>query len=289
MTQIIKPPQFCRRNPDSHKGTYGTAFMICGSYGMAGAAVLAARGALKSGVGLCVCALPSAIYPIAAQSVPEAVFVPVGSRHSKRFSAFSGRAIKKRLKTASAVLIGCGLSQSKGNLHVLSQVIKNSRCPLIIDADGINMLSRNINLLSRAKSPVILTPHPKEMSALTNKSISEIQQDREGIARDFAVKHGVYLVLKGNKTVVAHPDGSVYINETGNAGMATGGSGDVLSGIAVSLCAQYKDTGKAINDAVYIHGLSGDFAARKFSQISMLPQDIINELPCVFKSLSAAD
>ena len=173
----------------------------------------------------------------------------------------------------------------KPALKKLKLIINYAVSPIVIDADGINLLSCNIDILKRAKTPIILTPHPAEMSRICGKSVSEINANRVIVAADFAKKHGVYLVLKGNETVIAAPDGRVNINPTGNAGMATGGSGDVLSGIIAGLLAYNTDVFDAVTKAVYIHGLAGDISAEKLSQTSVLPSDIIKELPCVFKTL----
>lgn len=274
---VTKAPKISNRDKNSHKGTFGTALLVCGSYGMAGAAVLAAKAALRSGIGKLKMAVHKSVYGICAVSVPEAVFLPYGLGFKK--------AVLNDIQTADSILLGCGCGLSKSTLEKLKLTIKNANCPIVIDADGINLLSQNIDILKQAKTPIILTPHPMEMSRLCGKSVREINANRLSIAADFAKNHGVYLVLKGNETVVAAPDGRVNINPTGNAGMATGGSGDVLSGIMAALLAYNADVFFAITSAVYIHGLAGDSAAEKLSETALLPSDIIKELPCVFKTL----
>lgn len=269
----IEKPSIPSREKDSHKGTFGTALHICGSVGFAGAAVLAGRACLKSGVGLLKVLVPKGIYNICAKSLPEAVFI------------VSKRGIKEQIKNADSVLIGPGMSVSKRTKTLLKKVLENATSPIIIDADGINVLSRGIDMLKRAKTPIILTPHPKEMSRLTGLEVNEIQKNRETVAKDFAQKYGVYLVLKGSGTVVATPTGDAFINPTGNPGMATGGSGDVLSGIISALVCYFDNITDAIKSAVYIHGMAGDVAANRLSQTALLPSDIIEELPCVFKTL----
>ncbi len=282
--EIIKP-NIPPRAAESHKGTFGTALLFCGSYGFAGAAVLAAKGCLRSGVGLVKSVVPNKIYDICAASVPEAVFLPLKSDIKGKFGKINKKMLYGHIVKANSILVGCGMGVSGNNLKIVEYLIDNAKSPLIIDADGINLVSRNIDILKRAKTPIILTPHPAEMSRLTGISVEKIQKDREKIAKEFAVKYGVYLVLKGNRTVVAAPNGEVFINPTGNAGMATGGSGDVLSGIMASLLCQSTNILSAVAAAVYIHGAAGDLAAEKFSQIALLPSDIIEELPCVFKTL----
>ncbi len=274
---VTKPPKIEKRDKQSHKGTFGTALLVCGSYGMAGAAILAAKAALRSGVGKLKMAVHKRIYPVCAVSTPEAVFLPYG--------LFFKKAALKDIQTADSILFGCGCGFSKSTLEKLKLIVKNASCPIVVDADGINILSRNINILKRAKTPIILTPHPLEMSRICGKSVTEINANRISVAADFAKTHGVYLVLKGNETVIAAPDGRVNINPTGNAGMATGGSGDVLAGIIAGILAYNTDVFDAVTKAVYIHGMAGDIAAEKLSETAMLPIDIIKELPCVFKTL----
>ncbi len=275
--ETIKAPVISPRPKDSHKGTFGTALLVCGSFGMAGAAMLSGGAALRSGVGKLQMAVHKSIYGICANALTEAVFLPYGSRFKKT--------VLRHIKSADSILFGCGAGVKKSTLNGLRLIIKNANCPIVIDADGINLLSHSIDILKQAKTPIILTPHPAEMSRLCGKSVAEINNNRLQTAADFAAKHGVYLVLKGNQTVVAAPDGKLFVNSTGNAGMATGGSGDVLAGIMAGLLAYNTDVLGAIQAAVYIHGTAGDSAAKKLSQTAMLPSDVIKELPCVFKTL----
>ncbi len=283
--KVIGKPNIPARAAESHKGTFGTALLFCGSVGFSGAAVLAAKGCLRSGVGIAKLAVPDKIYPICAANTPETVFLPLKSDRKGKFGRISKKLLQGEILKADSILIGCGIGVSKNNLKLIELLIENARCPLIIDADGINLLASNINILKRAKTPIILTPHPAEMSRLSNISVSEIQQNREETAKNFATEHKVYLVLKGHKTVVATPDGDVFVNKTGNAGMATGGSGDVLSGICAALLCKSGNVTQSVKSAVYIHGAAGDLAAEKLCQTSMLPSDIIEELPCMFKTL----
>ncbi len=275
--KVTGAPKIAQRDKNSHKGTFGTALLVCGSYGMAGAAILAANGALRSGIGKLKMAVSKSIYPICAAATPETVFLPYG--------VFFKKSVLKDIQTADSILFGCGVGASFSALKKLKLIINNASSPIVIDADGINLLSRNIDILKRAKTPIILTPHPAEISRLCGKSVTEINANRVSVAADFAQKHGVYVVLKGNETVITAPDGRANINPTGNAGMATGGSGDVLSGIMAALLAYNTDVFSTVSAAVYIHGLAGDIAVEKLSQTAMLPSDIIKELPCVFKTL----
>lgn len=267
-------PFFKKRDPISNKGDYGRLLLICGSYGMAGAAIMAARAALRCGIGLLNMAVPKDIYDITASSVPEAVFSLYDKDDTKE--------IEKALAHCDAVVIGCGLSKSELSLKILDVVIQKAECPLIIDADGINLLSEHIDLLKNKKDRVILTPHPKEMSLLIGKSVSEIQSDRIDTAKNTSQKLDATIVLKGSGTVVAFPEGELYLNLSGNAGMAKGGNGDVLSGMIGAFEAMKMPEYEAVSSAVFLHGIAGDRCAERLSQTSMQPTDMIEELPLIF-------
>ena len=283
--KIIEAPVFEKRAKNAHKGTFGTALLINGSYGMAGAAILSARSCLRSGIGIAKMCVPDKIYQIIAAAVPEAVALPVISSENGRFSATDADKILNAVAGVNCIVFGCGTGQSADIAKILDLLVKNAKCPLIIDADGINTLSSHINIIRQAHAPVILTPHPGEMARLCGKTVAEIENDRVKTAKAFATEYNVYLVLKGSGTVVATPTGEVFINETGNPGMATGGSGDTLTGIMAALISRDSDITRAVKNSVYIHGKAGDMAAERLSETSVLPSDIIDELPCLFKML----
>lgn len=268
---------FPPRKADSHKGTYGTVLSVCGSYGMAGAAMLVAEAALRCGAGLVRAALPSSVYPIVATRVPEAVFVPYDT---------AGVATAEALLThrADAMVIGCGLGVSTQTAEMVAALTAEATCPVILDADGINLASRHI-VITETQAPLIVTPHPMEMARLLHCSVEDVQRDREQMAKAAAQQFHAVVVLKGHRTVVADPDGRVYINTTGNAGMAVGGSGDVLAGMIASLAAQGLSPWDAAKCGVYLHGLAGDRAAARLSQHAMLPTDMIGELGALFLQL----
>lgn len=267
----------------AHKGTNGTLLALCGSYGMAGAAIMSGMAALRTGVGLLKMALPKSIYPIAATNIPEAVFMPLEQDKDGIVDIDEYGKLDDALRTsASAVLIGCGLGVNNNIKSLVALLINGSDKPIVIDADGINLISSNINILSRASAPIIITPHPGEMAKLIGSDVNTVQNDRYNIARNFAREYRVTVVLKGANTLVALPDGRVYVNLTGNNGMAKGGSGDVLAGMAASLLAQGMTAESAAINAVYYHGLAGDKCAEKYSKRSMLPSDIISELKYIF-------
>lgn len=274
---VISAPTFTKRRKNSHKGTYGTALLLCGSYGMAGAAMLAAKACLRSGVGIAKCVLCDKIYPAFTQSIPEAVCVPVKQADSGTFDSDSID-IENLSEKTTAILFGCGVGKSKDINKILEKLIKTSIVPTVLDADGINALSSNIDLLKESKAPVIITPHPAEMARLCKKSVAEVENDRVNTARNFATAYNCTVVLKGANTIIASPDGEISFNILGNPGMAKGGSGDVLSGIMVSLLAQGMPLKQAVCGAVYLHSLAGDKAALKKGERQMLPSDIIDEL-----------
>ncbi|MBQ7133077.1 MAG: NAD(P)H-hydrate dehydratase [Ruminococcus sp.] len=284
LTQDFVKENLPKRPIDANKGTMGTLLNISGSYSMAGACVLSSLSALKSGVGLLKVALPQSIYPIVASSVFEAVYLPVKDSDSGTVDITSLDFLLDNSKSCSAVVIGCGLKMCDETTHFVREFVMANIKPILIDADGINALSRNINILKSVNSDVVLTPHPKEMSRLTSLSVEYIQENRVEVAEKFAKEYGVTVVLKGKDTVVTNGE-NTFINPTGNAGMAKGGSGDVLSGIIGSLIAQGVGVFEASCCGVFIHGMSGDLAAKELSKTSMLPSDIVSFLPQVFKEL----
>ncbi len=282
--EIIKI--FPKRNPVSNKGDYGHVLSICGSKCMAGAAVLASQGAVRGGAGLVTAAFPECAYPAISSKITSPLLLPLESNEEGTFSSSCINKVVNAMEKATAIVIGCGLGVNKDTASILAEVIKNAKVPIIIDADGINIISRNINVLKAAKVPIILTPHPGEMSRLTGMSVKQIQSDRIQTAVDFANEYNVTVVLKGANTVVAAPgDKRVFVNTTGNAGMSKGGSGDLLAGITGAFIAQGIDVLDAAKMAVYFHGLAGDIAAEKYSMTAMSPTDTANCLPFALSTI----
>lgn len=275
--EIIKEPIFPKRKHNSHKGTFGTAVLLCGSYGMAGAAVLAAKAALKSGVGIAKCVLCESVYPAFTAALPEAVCVPIKQSDSGTLKADEVDFDSLENK-ATALLFGCGVGKGKDVEELLKKIIIWSKIPIVIDADGINALAQCIDILKECKTSVIITPHPAEMARLCKKEVADIEADRVGFARYFAVTYGCTVVLKGANTIVASPKGDISFNVLGNTGMAKGGSGDVLSGVTVSLLAQGFSSDDAARGAVYLHSEAGDKAAEKRGLRAVLASDIVDEL-----------
>ena len=275
---------FPRRPADAHKGTMGTLVSLTGSFGFAGAAILSAKAALRSGVGLHYQVLPESIYPLFGGTVHESVCVPVKGKEG-RLCLSDTETIRPTLDRATAVLIGCGMGCTEDTAEAEKAVLTSSKCPVIIDADGINALARHIHSIEGCQGEIILTPHIKEFSRLSGLSVEEILSDPAKHAEEYSLRHrDVTLVLKGHRTYIAK-NGDVYENIAGNSGMAKGGSGDVLAGIIASLTAQGILPYHAAVMGVHIHALAGDIAAAKLSQTAMLPSDIIDSLPEIYTKI----
>lgn len=273
------------RPDDSNKGTLGSLLCICGSYGMAGAAIMAGKAALRCGIGLLKIAVPKSIYPVCATNILESVYYPLEETSNGVISSKNTDFLLEMCEKSSAVVIGCGLSVCDDTKNLVQSVITNCEKPLVIDADALNCICNKPEILKNLKAPAIITPHPGEMARLLHSTPKTVNSNRENTAIDFAKKFGVVTVLKGAGTIIASPDGEVYINHTGNSGMATGGSGDVLSGIIGSLLAQGVAPINAAAAGVFLHGTIGDLAAEKLGKISMLPTDMIDMIPTAYLKL----
>ena len=273
------------RPDDSNKGTLGSLLCICGSYGMAGAAIMAGKAALRCGIGLLKIAVPKSIYPVCATNILESVYYPLEETSNGVISSKNTDFLLEMCEKSSAVVIGCGLSVCDDTKNLVQSVITNCEKPLVIDADALNCICNKLEILKNLKVPAIITPHPGEMARLLHSTPKTVNSNRENTAIDFAKKFGVVTVLKGAGTIIASPDGEVYINHTGNSGMATGGSGDVLSGIIGSLLAQGASPINAAAAGVFLHGTIGDLAAEKLGKISMLPTDMIDMIPTAYLKL----
>lgn len=273
------------RPDDSNKGTLGSLLCICGSYGMAGAAIMAGKAALRCGIGLLKIAVPKSIYPVCATNILESVYYPLEETSNGVISSKNTDFLLEMCEKSSAVVIGCGLSVCDDTKNLVQSVITNCKKPLVIDADALNCICNKPEILKNLKAPAIITPHPGEMARLLHSTPKAVNSNRENTAIDFAKKFGVVTVLKGAGTIIASPDGEVYINHTGNSGMATGGSGDVLSGIIGSLLAQGAAPINAAAAGVFLHGTIGDLAAEKLGKISMLPTNMIDMIPTAYLKL----
>ena len=269
---------FKKRKSDTNKADYGRALVIAGSYTMSGAAVICGLATIKSGVGICEIACEDKVYNIVASSVPEAVFAPI----SREVNNEDKLRLKTTIKKASVIVIGCGMGNSDYTDKILRLVLEHAKVPVIIDADAINVLSADTELLNNRNCEVILTPHPKEMSRLIGCDVKEINENRIETATSFSKKYGVVTLLKGHNTVISDRFGEYTINTSGNAGMATGGSGDMLCGIIASLVCEGLSAFDATKVGAYIHGLSGDISAKKYSLHSTSPLTMLECLPQVF-------
>lgn len=271
------------RKSNLHKGDCGRIFLVVGSKGLTGAGILASRAALCSGGGLITLGCPSSLNPVFETVLHEIMTFPMADVDGV-LTPDCGGAILDRTSASDVLAFGCGLSNNKGIYEILNNILGHIECPVVIDADGLNALAGNIDILKTAKAPLVLTPHIGEFSRLTGLSPDEIYADRCKAASDFAVKWGVTVVLKSDRTVVAHPDGRVRINLLGNSGMATGGSGDALTGIIASFIGQ--GIANPVETAVYIHSLSADIAAEEKGTYGLTPTDIIETIPCAIKLIS---
>jgi ADP-dependent NAD(P)H-hydrate dehydratase / NAD(P)H-hydrate epimerase len=275
------------RSPEAHKGDFGHLMVVAGSPGKAGAAIMAVKGALRAGAGLVSVATPNNLVSIIQAQVAEAMCIPSAESIDGTLGIGSEEELLKAMGTKSACAIGPGLSTHYETVQAVRNLIPQLTIPAVIDADGLNALAGVTALLKRVKAPVVLTPHPGEMGTLMGIPSDDVQRDRIAAASEFARKHNVTVVLKGAATVVATPHGGVFINSTGNPGMATGGTGDVLTGMIGGLLAQGYSASQAACLGVYLHGLAGDFAAQDKGEPSMIAGDLIEKIPQAFNETTA--
>lgn len=269
-----------KRDPWGHKGTFGKVYCLCGSVGFTGAPVFASRAAVRTGSGLVYLGVPSSIWQVVAAKSDEAMPFPLPDQEGK-LSLSAEREIRERILPCDAVLIGCGLGRSIESDQLVRSLLDIDK-PLILDADGINALQGHIHRLSVRRDRVtVLTPHEGEFARVGGN----LPLGREKAASEFALQNGVYLILKGHCTIVAAPDGRIAVNTTGNSGMAKGGSGDVLSGMLLSLLGQGVAPFEACCAAVWLHGRAGDLAAEDKGERGMTPCDMLEQIPYAMKNL----
>lgn len=267
------------RKKNSHKGDFGRVFILAGSEGLTGAAYLTAAAALKTGAGLVTLGVPRKVYTVLARRNAEVMVRPFPSTPAGTFSSAALKPALSFLKSQDILALGPGISQNPQTQKWVRRIILKNDLPAVLDADGLNAFQNNPDLLKKIKKTLILTPHPGEFARLFGKTVSLSEKDRETKAVWAAKTYGVYVVLKGSRTVVAGPKGEIYKNSTGNPGMAKGGSGDVLTGIIAALLGQKFSAWDAACFGVYIHGLSGDLAVRKTGEVSLCASDLIDRLP----------
>ena len=265
------------RDPFSHKGDYGNACIVAGSFGMMGAAVLAAKACLRSGVGKLTCCIPAIGYDIMQGSVPEAMVKVAGRKRIRNMID---------LRKFNCLGIGPGLGIHSSHAELLEKIFLKYKKPIVLDADALNVIAENKELLKKIPADSILTPHLKEFEKLFK--VNENEFERILLALEISYEYNLYIVLKGHRTLISTPDKKTWYNSTGNAGMATAGSGDVLTGMITGLLAQDYSSLEACMAGVYLHGLAGDIAASSMSQNALIAGDIIDNLGNAFKQISEA-
>ena len=278
-------PYFKKRRKGTHKGTYGHLFILSGSLGKTGAAIMAAKAALKMGAGLVTVGTPESCLPIVARSIVELMTEPLPETSEKTLSFEALKKITTLVKAKDALMVGPGISTHPSTSELVLSLVPKLSLPVVFDADALNIFASKPGILKSLPRHAILTPHPGEFARLLNLSTQDVVERKLELAPQFAEKYGVYLVLKGYRTITATPEGKVFINSTGNPGMATAGSGDVLSGMIASMIMQEKNMLEAILAAVYVHGLSGDIGAERLGEKTLTAGNIITYLPSAIKNM----
>ena len=279
-------PFFKKRQKDTHKGSYGHLLIFAGSLGKTGAAALAGKAALRMGAGLVTVATAESALPVVARSMAELMTEPLAETAEKTIAKEALPRALFLLKGKNAVLLGPGISANPSTAEFVLGFLPKIKIPAVVDADGLNIIAAKPDILRRLSAPAVLTPHPGEFARLVGRSTAEVLKHRLELVPEFAAKYGVTVVFKGYRTLVASPDGRVFVNPTGNPGMASGGTGDVLGGLIASQIVQEKDFLGAVLSAVFVHGLAGDIAAEKLGEKSLTAGDIIRCLPPALKALA---
>ncbi len=283
LTEDLVKGFFPPRSRESHKGTYGHALIIGGSVGMVGAVMLSSAAALAVGAGLVTAAVPESLLPIVEGGLAEVMTAPLAETSQKSVALEALPAIENLLGTVSVCAIGPGMSRYPEAKAIVRFVLERSGIPVVIDADGLYALGEDMSVLENRQIPIVLTPHPGEMSRLLGTTVGELQSRRLKVACEASSDWGVTVVLKGSRTVVAQPNGETYLNVTGNPGMATAGSGDVLTGVIAGLIAQGMRPNDAAGIGVYLHGKAGDLVKESRGERGMAASDLVRALPEVIK------
>ncbi len=276
------------RPPNGHKGTFGRVLVVAGSIGMSGAAILCAKGALRAGAGLVTVACPAAINAVVETALTEAITLPLPDEEG-HLTPDAIETLSSALDRADVVAIGPGLSRQSSVGELVLALLDRIEVPIVLDADGLFLLAPHLDGLRELSGRIVLTPHPGELSHLIDRPADQIDAKRIEVTRAFAAKHGVVLLLKGRPTAIGTPDGEVYLNSTGNTGLATGGSGDVLTGLVAGFLAGGARPADAAVLGAYVHGASADSLARNTAERSILPSDLIDALPAVIAEVEASD
>jgi NAD(P)H-hydrate epimerase len=276
-------PALTRRPVDSHKGSFGHVLVVAGSTGMSGAAILCATAAVRGGAGLVTLAAPQPVVLPAATSNPCYLTLPLPADDDGHVTAAAERTLFLAIAKCSVLAVGCGLGQGPAVTRVVLDLLSRAPKPCVLDADGLNAVARSLEAMRR-RDPLIITPHPGEFARMLGTTAAAVQADREHLAVEFAAKRGVILLLKGHQTIVT--DGKrLYRNPTGNPGMATGGTGDVLTGLIAALLAQKLEPFAAAQLGAYLHGLAGDLARDALGETCLTATDVIAMLPRAFHSV----
>jgi hydroxyethylthiazole kinase-like uncharacterized protein yjeF len=271
------------RNPDTHKGDYGHLLVIAGSVGKTGAAVMACQAALRMGAGLVTLAIPKSLNAILEMKLTEVMTEPLPETPKQTLSLRAFSAIVRLCENKKAVIIGPGLGTLKETQSLILKLIRTLDLPIILDADGLTALATQPKTLPIKNRSLMLTPHPGEMARLIRSQVKEVLEDRVGLSRNFSQSQHVHLILKGHPTLITTPKGEVYINPTGNPGMASGGTGDVLTGMIGGLVCQGFDILPSLQIAVYLHGMAGDEGAQEMGEKSLIATDMIKKIPTLLK------
>jgi NAD(P)H-hydrate epimerase len=284
-------PLIGTRAPAANKGNFGHVLVIGGSVGKAGAAAMAGMSALRAGAGLATVATPKSVLPTVAGFHPEVMTEPLEETDAGSISlhAMDHSRLDRLVEGKTVLAVGPGISRHPDTAQVVRTMVQKYKTPIVLDADGLNAFEGHVRELKGKARTLVITPHPGEMARLTGLSTTEIQRDRIGEARNFALQHAVIVVLKGHRTLVAHPDGVVWVNTTGNPGMATGGTGDILTGMMAGLMAQNPDRViEAVTAAVHLHGLAGDVACEATGEQALVATDLVKALPEAMRRVRAA-
>jgi ADP-dependent NAD(P)H-hydrate dehydratase / NAD(P)H-hydrate epimerase len=280
---------FAPRVRDTHKGSYGHLLVVAGSIGKTGAAALAARGAMRAGVGLVTVATAASAQPVVASLLLEAMTEPVVETAARTISAEALETLRELARRRDAVTLGPGLGLDPATQALARTLVVECERPMVVDADALTALAGHLDRLRNAAGPRCLTPHPGEMARMLGATVADVQRDRIATVRQFATAYDTPVVLKGATSVIGLPDGTVLLNPTGNPGMASGGTGDVLSGVLGALLARGLEVGAALATGVYLHGLAGDVAAERVGQESLLASDVVEALPEAFRRVGVRD
>ncbi|MCK8816145.1 NAD(P)H-hydrate dehydratase [Natroniella sulfidigena] len=285
-TELITPEvvkqNLVPRKQNTHKGDYGKLLIVAGSQGMTGAAILTAQASLRIGAGLVTVGTPSSLNPILESKLVEAMTYPLAETEQATLALEAEQEIMDLMEGKDLMAVGPGLGQDEQLTTLLHNLLATVTTPLVIDADGLNAI-QDLELLAKREAPTVLTPHPGELARLVDLTVEQVEEDRVGLARKLARQYQVILVLKGAQTIIATPNGQTYLNLTGNAGLATGGSGDLLTGMIAGLAVQGLELITATVLAVYLHGLAGDLAKERLTEYGLIPSELLTYLPEAIK------